>query len=237
MDGYGRAHTRPSRAGCLDGEYAADMTDTFAHAGKSDAQSRRLGIKSPSCIFDLQHDAIGLYLEAHRGPRAGGMTVNIGERLLRDTKQAQFIVGRQPMHRGRKIEPHLDGAALMKAVSQPAQGAEQSQFIEQRRMQQIGRSSDFRRALGRQPDAVFEQLAPPIGGAPCVLQQLGQAQFQRSEGLPGGVVQITADSAPFFILQAHQFCGQHVQIMLSALANRHVVHDREREHGSADTEA
>src|SRR5580704_18408811 len=177
MDGYGRAHTRPSRAGCLDGEYAADMTDTFAHAGKSDAQSRRLGIKSPSSIFDFQHDAIGLYLEAHRGPRAGGMTVNIGERLLRDTKQAQFIVGRQPMHRGRKIEPHLDGAALMKAVSQPAQGAEQPQFIEQWWVQQIRRSPDFRGTLGRQPGTVFEQFTPAIGGATCVLLQLGETEI------------------------------------------------------------
>ena len=129
---------------------SAQLGEALAHAGQADAAGvaaaealEDIGVEAPAVVGDDEDDeVVGTEdLDVHR---AGlGMAVHVGERFLENAKQSQLDLPGKTLHNLRQMQLDLNATALGKALGIPASSGVKTQFIEQRRMEQVGNGSDF----------------------------------------------------------------------------------------------
>src|SRR5690348_7116453 len=147
----------------------------LAHTGEPNADGRDVDQMSASLrrfhqgdghslsvVSDRQRDNrsdLGRYAllqgEMHLG--GFGMSVDIGQRFLRDAKQSCLDIARQTTYAGRKVELNGDFRSLGKAFAEPAQCRWQAGLVEHRRMQKIGYGANLTLALLDQGAALLER--------------------------------------------------------------------------------
>jgi hypothetical protein len=70
-------------------------------------------------IFDLQHEGLGVNHDPDVSRLASRVPMDIGQRLLNDSKEHGLGVERQPLEALGQVQIHLDAAALGKAAGVP----------------------------------------------------------------------------------------------------------------------
>src|SRR5205807_379404 len=91
-----------------------------------------------SAVGDPDISSVLVFGERYPDRIASGMPLYVRQRFLRYTEKRQFHLLRESAEVVRRIQIHLNPAALRKSGGIPTQSRKKSQFIEQRRMQQIG---------------------------------------------------------------------------------------------------
>ena len=129
--------------------------------------------------------------------------MNVGQGLLDDTKDGQFQVGREPPEVLGNIEIDLQVAAFHQTLHIPPDGLRQTIFIQQRRMQKIGRSADLLVELLHQILRVIQSFGQRRIFL-CLLCHAGEIHAQRRYNLTGTIVQLARNMPSLLILRSQQ---------------------------------
>src|ERR1700726_3934489 len=86
------------------------------------------------------------------------MAMDIRQAFLRNSEQTQLMLLRQSPQIDRKLDVRCDVATFGKSLHVPFKGGRQSEFIEQRRMKEIGHSTNVLQDLLNQIRVLLRAL-------------------------------------------------------------------------------
>src|ERR1700722_4294925 len=146
--GHGDGDGGAVALGRIDADVAGVGVDAFTHAAEAYAGAavangfEFLGGNALAEVADFDEEAGGVESDMDVRGFAAGVAGNCGQTFLDDAEDGEFQVTGQAVEFGDgKID--LDGGALLQAFDVPSQGGAESEFIEQRRMQQIRGGAKF----------------------------------------------------------------------------------------------
>src|SRR2546428_2927754 len=220
----GRGVTMTQRQEGLDDRAAAVGPDLqvppclagpLLHAEDPDPQGvRRLPLAGRTCdpvavVPDLELHPVRRFSQTDLAAAAPGMPPEVGQAFLDDPEDRRLQVRRQA--RGTEPDPQADpdAAFLLQAAAVPAQGADQADLVEDRRMEEVRQAPELVHAVLEQPLA-FRQVGRQGRTAPA--SERLEAELQAGELLGGRVVQLARDSAAFFLLRLEQAGRQQAQV-------------------------
>ena len=109
-------------------------------------------------VDDFESEERVLLGETDFGGGAAGMALNIGKTFLNDAKESDFERLRQALELGIGNELGLNPAAFAKAVGVLLEGGDETEIVEERRMEQVGERANLARHL-------LGEIASAIEGA------------------------------------------------------------------------
>ena len=184
-----------------------------ADAGTFGAESFRsfgTDFHALAVVNNFEGHFFGVHVDANDCGGAIGVAMDVGEAFLHDAEQSDFgFRGKAHQVRG-DIHGDADSGAGFKPLRVPMEGGTEAEFIEQRRVQQIGKSADLAGDLvgeglalarNREKSGIIVQFA----------QHLGEIHGLQREFLAGDVVQVAGDAAAFVVLYAHGIGGKAAQ--------------------------
>src|ERR1700747_2919571 len=89
-----------------------------------------------------------------RGFGAAGVAQNVGKALLDDTEKGRFLLGRKARKPLLAFDLSRNSTSFRKTVDVPLKSGPETEFIEERRMEQVGERSDFVLHLAHELDGV-----------------------------------------------------------------------------------
>ena len=146
-----------------------------------------------------------------------GMSVNIGQRFLRDAKQRSLDIARQTADIGRNIQVDSNFCSLGKAFAEPAQCRQQAGLVEHWRVQQIGHGADLALALLDQRAALLERRPGHRFQLRAQTQGLPDAEGRAEQVLRGRIVQFARDAPMRLVLRLQELAGKPAQTGLGYL--------------------
>jgi len=191
---------------------ATELGHAFAHAGNAHAKARDIGLgwavggklHAATVIDDLQGDRGRVFAETDGRRVAAGMALDVGEAFLNDAEEGYFNELRQAAELFGKDKFGLNAAAFAETADIFLERGDKAEFIEQRRMQEIGESADFAGHLLQKGTGFFEGAFGGFAEGGRRLMNLGQAQVYGQNGLRHAIVELAADAAALFVLQFEQ---------------------------------
>jgi len=125
--------------------------------------------------------------------------MHVRQALLQYAKERGLDRRRKPLTRSREVQSHVNPAPFGEALDIPLRGGGKSYFIQQQRMQQVGRSANFFDRLIRQCCNLGHQAQ---GGRILFALFLKErnAYFQRCQRLASAIVQVASQLASLLIL-------------------------------------
>src|SRR5438105_10569601 len=96
-----------------------------------------------SLIGDSHEDRVFLFGHPDDGAAAPGVAMNIRETFLHDTKQRSFNIRCQTSNVAEDQQLDLDSATLDETAHEPLQGGQETGFVEEWRVKQIGQGSEL----------------------------------------------------------------------------------------------
>src|SRR6202030_372261 len=177
------------------------------------------GTRHPSAaVLDLDADIRALAQHANDRVPAAGMTVNVRECLLNDSKDSNFGVSRKSAKFLVHLEIRLNAAALGEASRVPVQGGVESTFIEQRRVHEVRDRSqladDFVGNIRRRPQEIARSLARFRNQAPDATEH----HLDRGHALDSSLVEIACDAPLFGVASVEQLLRKTSQFVLALRA-------------------
>src|SRR5713101_4773106 len=94
-------------------------------------------------VRNFQNKGVVVQQQADGGGWTAGMAVDVGERLLQDTKDGELNVRRQATKSWGNFKSSPDTAAFGKSIEIPGNGRVQPHFFEHGRIKQIRYSANF----------------------------------------------------------------------------------------------
>jgi hypothetical protein len=180
---------------------------TLAHSSQTDAgfcaRSPKV-IQTPrryavSIISYFQNYLFTLLPKTDPNLRRSRVPMYIRQALLEDAEKNNLYLDGESLFSGCNIQFHLDPGSLGKALDVPLRSASKADFIQQWRVQEVGRGADFLNGLIRQGGG--------LGGKnvsrrvlPAVFLKKRNADFQCRQRLAGAVVQVARQLAPLLLL-------------------------------------
>lgn len=218
----------------VDADFAVVGADAFAHAAEAYAGAvgadggEFFGGEAVAGVAGFDQEAGGIVGDADVRGFAAGMAVNIAETFLHHAEDGQLqFVGQAVEFVDGQID--LDGGALLQALDIPSQGGAQAEFIEQRRMEQVGSGANFLIQFASEGDGFLDQGANsgadfvrfgvgfgPGFGAVLLAGFCGDLIEIHGNGrddLTGAIVQIAGEAAALFILSGHQADGKFAELL------------------------
>lgn len=195
----------------FDFHFSAEILDSFAYAPQANTRRTRRGdlgqfvlLDALPLIPDAQRDSTGSVVHANARRGALGMAMDVRKAFLYDAEDGDFQIARQPSQIRRQFQSDGDTASLPKSIDVPAESGFQTHFLEQRRVQQVGKRPQLRGNLPDNRGILCQALGQTRTRFPGVGFQHREIHAQESKRLAGAVVQIAGDAPPFVILHAHQ---------------------------------
>ena len=163
-------------------------------------------------VADLEIHEPSFALQRHPGVIGPGVAVDIGHGFLHHAEEGHFDVafeaGKIPLdiHRGG------DAGPFGKAIGEPLDGKDQTHFVDQRGVQQVGNVAQFARTFPRNLPGLGHNLRG-LGMRFCQhgLEQT-HVHFQGRKILRGGIVQLAGNAAALFILEAQKLGRELAQL-------------------------
>ena len=214
LDGERCGHYGFAGYGC-DLKLASELAEALAHAAHSDAGLTSAGYfrlllrrNAFAGVLHLNTQLICSLCDANGSAAAAGMPVHIRQAFLNNAKYRRLQFGRQAAQVGRQIEADLDFTALRKAFHIVLQCRNEADFIEQRRMEQMGNGANLARKLCYQVRAFNDVTGGLRRQAVAFALDGGQIHPQSGYNLPNAVVQFARYAATLLILHLQKAAGK-----------------------------
>jgi hypothetical protein len=94
-------------------------------------------------VTDGYDDAIQILFNLHLGFSSSRMEVNVCQTGLHDAEDRKFGFFREPAQFMSYLHFHMQAVALIDSTDIPLDSRVQSAFIQQRRVKQVGKGSEF----------------------------------------------------------------------------------------------
>jgi hypothetical protein len=135
-------------------ELSAHLAQSFLHTTQSYAAEFARGQAGLRVRWDTFPGVTNFEANFFVGARntncsgaAAGVAVNVGEALLHNSKQSDFEVTREPPKIIGQFQVDIDFAPFAEAIDIPLEGGLQTDFVKQRRVQQVRNGADLAREL------------------------------------------------------------------------------------------
>jgi len=152
-------------------------------------------------LYQKNRDIIFAAEVDYYGSRSG-VTVNVGESFLENAEQSDLRVFVKAVGEVIGAEVDVQAAALSETFYVPTSGGVQSEFVEERRMEEVGDGADFGEAAVQEVARVGELLLGngrrSVGEAAFELIDL---DFEAGKILTDAVVEFTSDFAALDVLE------------------------------------
>ena len=126
------------------------MLETLPHSGDPDPKFGAVvmsGLEfgrrdAGTFILDGKNQLLAFDSDAKAGVGAARVAQNIGETFLNNAEEGGFAFEGEAGNVSRHVELDIEAGALFEAFHIPTQGRSEAELIEQRRMEDIGKSAD-----------------------------------------------------------------------------------------------
>ena len=196
-----------------DVEPATKLSHALAHAGDTDAETGFVRLlrtivgremQAPAKVDDFESDG-GVFLkQANPGGRATGMALNVGEAFLDDAEQGGFDRLGQAGELRAELEASVDAAAFAEPLEVFVERGDETEIIEKRRVEKIGKSADFARHLLGEGTGFFERASSGLIVRMDGLACLSETEIDGQDGLRKAVVELATDAAALFVLELEE---------------------------------
>src|SRR6266851_4341768 len=157
------------------------------------------------------------------------MAMNVRQTFLDNPENGRFQIARQASESTRNFQVHFDLAALRESFQVQPQSRGKSDFIQERRMQQMRNRPHFIGEFAEKPQTLLNYL----GGTRSALAVFGQGSQLHAhcgEHLSGTVVEFASDASSFLVLQPQQPARKFTQAQFYSLALRDVANGTRHQH-------
>lgn len=203
---------------------AAELADTFAHATKTDAtevcgveEFELIGGDAGAAVGDAKADLSVRVLNLNERDGTAGVTVDVGQALLNNAEDGDFEVGRGPTEVAANIEFHADAAASGKFIAEEPEGGEQADFVEERRMKEVGNGAGLTTHLSDEAGDFVESGGRRAGKLLAMTARFVEIDGGCSDQLAEAVMEFAGQAAPFFVLRFHEVSGQLAEVFVGGV--------------------
>lgn len=197
-------------------EAAAELSHALAHAGDAHAEARFVRLRgtvggklhAATEVDDFEGDKRIFLTETDFGSGAAGVALDIGETFLDNAEEGQFDGLRETVELGEEEELRVDGAALAEALGVFLQGGDETEIVEERRVEKIREGADFAGHLLSERTSLFEGVRSGLLAGLKGLAELSEAEVDGEDGLGETIVELAADAAALFVLKFEELGGE-----------------------------
>ena len=143
--------------------------------------------------------------------------MDVREAFLHNAEQRRLYLLWKPADLSRHVQLGCNPASSRKPVCVPTQRGVQTSLVEQGRMQQVRKVTDFTRRLLCQGDSVSKAFSGALIQLRAFFQP-AQVDGYRGQIMSRAVMQLSGNSPAFLVLRLEQTGGKLTQFLLSPLA-------------------
>ncbi len=132
-------------------EFAAKLAHALRHSLDANAETidganaaGPGGLHADAKVTNFERDFLWRGFHSNGGFWAFGIAMDVSKRFLKNAENGDFGIGGQSSNFGGHVSFDDDAGSARETGNKPFHGGRETQFVQQGRMQQIGKRTDFR---------------------------------------------------------------------------------------------